>query len=393
MHRIVERIGTGSARPKPGYLFVVCSSNQLYSGTGTALFEWIGYAKEFFRFGLLMDCAEQRNFDIGRKFCAANGVEFIPEAPAPKWGACDPGVARIAHYLRSGDWPYVEIVSWANAATNLDVVTSAPSETKLVFTPHSQPIWTLPDSERHFLVEPVLRLCLERADVVACDSPLEVARLRDKVPETRAVYLPIGVDEKKFTLSHLPKQRGQVSLICDFFERRKRADLAIAAMQRNMKTHNSTFVMAGRGSDAIAIPTSIQSRTTRMGYVSEADLIALYQKSSVFLLLSDFEAFGIPIVEALFCGTRVVINDTPEMRSLYADMPGVHLVDNRDDMAVDAAILAALEENDRSASIRDAAVAKFGLTPAFGRKLSAIRECDSLAPPWTSKQYLADVAA
>ncbi|MGB9188678.1 MAG: glycosyltransferase [Methylovirgula sp.] len=391
MHAIVEGAEAVPTRSKPGYLFVICSGNQLYSGTGTAIFEWIRYAKDHFRFGLLMDCTERRNFDIGKKFCADNGVKFIPEVPAPKLGACDPGVARIAHYLRSGDWPYVEIVSWANAATNIDVVTSVPNETKLIFTPHNQPKWTIADSERHFLIEPVLQLCLKRADVVACDCPAEVATLRDKVPEARALDLPIGVDDKKFRLSHSPKERQQVLLICDFFEHRKRPDLAIAAMQRVMARHNVSFVMAGRGSDSISLPASIESRTTRLGYVNEADLLSLYQRSSVFLLLSDYEAFGIPIVEALFCGTRVVINDTREMHSLYADLPGVRLVNNRDDAAVDSAILAALEENDRSALIRDAAVVKFAVENAFGRKLAAIKESHAHMPQSESRLYVADV--
>src|SRR6202012_5153798 len=118
------------------YLIVICSSNQLYSGAGNALFEWIRYAKQSFHFVLLMDCDDKKNYDIGRTFCIDNGIEFFTEVPSRKSGACDPGVARTAHYLRSGRWSYVEILSWANAATNIDVVTSIAPETKLIFTPH-----------------------------------------------------------------------------------------------------------------------------------------------------------------------------------------------------------------------------------------------------------------
>jgi glycosyltransferase involved in cell wall biosynthesis len=380
-----------SATERPGYLIVLCSSNQLYSGTGTALFEWIRYAKERFQFGLLMDCDDKKNFDIGRAFCIDNGIEFFTEVPARKWGACDPGVSRIAHYLRSGRWPYVEILSWANAATNIDVIASIPHETRLIFTPHTQPIWTLPGGDSHFLVEPVLHLCLQRADLVCCDSPAEVTTLREKTPTVRAACLPIGVDDRKYALVS-DARRQRVLMVCDCIEHRKRVDLAVAAVERTMTSRDVTFVMVGRGSDKVRISPEMESRVTRLGYVNESDLICLYQSSSVFLLLSDYEAFGIPIVEALFCGSEAVINDTPEMRSLYEELPGVQLVDNRNDAAVDAAIAAALRGTASSTSIRDAALTKFAKATAFRRKLEAIEALGVRPPPGESRLLQSDVA-
>jgi glycosyltransferase involved in cell wall biosynthesis len=357
---------------RPGYLCVVASSNQLYSGTGTALFEWILYAKDFFRFGLLMDNVVARNVEVAREFCVKNGVEFISEGAARKSGAPDPGAARIAYYLRSGKWPYVEIVSWANAATNIDVVTAAPEDMTLIYTPHTQPLWTLAENERYFLVEPVFRAVLVRSTVVLCDSPAEAASLREQVASVRAIHVPIGVDERKFALSDPGTKIPQVLLVCDFMEHRKRVDLAFSAIQRAMKKHDIDFAVAGRGSEAASLPSSIEPRTKRMGYVDERTLVSLYQQSSVFLLLSDYEAFGIPIVEALFCGTRVVINDQAEMRSLFKGLPGVYLVNNRNAAAIDTAIATALEDHTQPAEIRGAAVAEFGLKNAYGRKLDTI---------------------
>jgi glycosyltransferase involved in cell wall biosynthesis len=379
-------------RERPGYLIVICSSNQLYSGTGTALFEWIRYAKDSFRFGLLMDCDDKRNFDLGKKFCADNGIEFFCEVPARKFGACDPGVARIAHYLKSGRWPFVEIISWANAATNVDVVTSIPPETKLIFTPHTQPVWTIPGGERHHLIEPTLRLCLDRADLVCCDSPAEVTSLLQKHSAARAICLPIGVDDRKYALSFEAGKNGQILTVCDCVEHRKRVDLAIEAVERTTRAHSVNFVLVGRGSDRVDIPENMEKLVNRLGYVNERDLVSLYQNSSVFLLLSDYEAFGIPIVEALFCGTEVVINDTPEMRSLYEGLPGVQLVDNRNNADVDAAISAALQGTATRQSISQAAIAKFSTANAFQRKLEAIEALGVRPPLSEAGFYNADVA-
>ena len=148
---------------KPGYLFVISSGNQLYSGTGNALFDWIRYARDHFRFGILMDCANPDNFTIAKTFCAKNKIKFLVETPAPKMGAPNPGVARIARHLASGEWPFVEIVSWANASTNLDVVSSAPITTMVIFTPYTQPHWTIGDSASHFLLDPVFKHVLKKS--------------------------------------------------------------------------------------------------------------------------------------------------------------------------------------------------------------------------------------
>ena len=50
-----------------------------------------------------------------------------------------------------------------------------------------------------------------------------------------------------------------------------------------------------------------------LGYVDDADLPALYSGADAFVLPSLYEGFGIPVAEALACGTRVVASDIPEL--------------------------------------------------------------------------------
>ena len=56
-----------------------------------------------------------------------------------------------------------------------------------------------------------------------------------------------------------------------------------------------------------------------LGYVPDDDLPALYAGAELFVLPSLYEGFGMPVAEALRCGTRVLASDTPETREAGGD--------------------------------------------------------------------------
>lgn len=55
----------------------------------------------------------------------------------------------------------------------------------------------------------------------------------------------------------------------------------------------------------------LQDRVVITGFISDADLGALYREASVFVLPSLFEGFGMPAVEALGVGTPTLVSDLP----------------------------------------------------------------------------------
>ncbi len=50
------------------------------------------------------------------------------------------------------------------------------------------------------------------------------------------------------------------------------------------------------------------------GYVDDQRLADFYRRAELFIFPSSYEGFGIPVREALACGTRVVASDIPEIR-------------------------------------------------------------------------------
>ena len=57
----------------------------------------------------------------------------------------------------------------------------------------------------------------------------------------------------------------------------------------------------------------VRARIIFTGYVADADLAALYSDAVAFLYLSFYEGFGLPPLEAMQCGTPVIVSNTSSL--------------------------------------------------------------------------------
>jgi glycosyltransferase involved in cell wall biosynthesis len=60
---------------------------------------------------------------------------------------------------------------------------------------------------------------------------------------------------------------------------------------------------------AAAAASPVSDRIHFTGFVADEDLPALYSLAAVFAYPSHYEGFGIPVIEAMACGTPVVCAD------------------------------------------------------------------------------------
>jgi len=82
------------------------------------------------------------------------------------------------------------------------------------------------------------------------------------------------------------------------------------------------------------------------GYVSKTELAELYRGAAALVLPSRFEGFGLPVLEAMACGTPVVAAPEPALREVAGDA-AVYAEDG--DFA--AAVRRALDERERLSAV------------------------------------------
>jgi glycosyltransferase involved in cell wall biosynthesis len=319
-------------------LLVLSSSNQLYSGTGRVIFETLGRLLDEVDLEVAIDDEDPRNVELARTFCTRHGLALHVGASVRLAGAPDAGNADLAGVMCSEPWDLVMAVSWANAATHRALLEEL-GKTALAYLPLHQPTWTIPlDDHGREVVESAHRAMLERSDVVLCISPWEqhaVTGLVPGHPPFCAVVAP-GCDFSLFEAGPA-QRRPDLLFVGDHREPRKRFDRVVRVFERvRARGVDARLVVVGNESEraAAALAPEVAGAVVSLGYVTEEELRRAYRESAVLLLLSEYEAYGLPVIEALASATPVVMTDQPAPRSLYDREDAVHFVDGDDADAV-----------------------------------------------------------
>ena len=101
---------------------------------------------------------------------------------------------------------------------------------------------------------------------------------------------------------------------------RKRIDLLIRIMATLGRRARLVRVGGVFAAEQAALARDLGvSNVVVLPFVDRSTLAAIYRRSALLLLPSEREGFGLPLVEALSCGTPVVASDIPALREVGAE--------------------------------------------------------------------------
>jgi glycosyltransferase involved in cell wall biosynthesis len=133
-----------------------------------------------------------------------------------------------------------------------------------------------------------------------------------EIPEERIVVTPNGVDP-----AFGPGDRGVDSYLLFVGAIQERKD-PIAAVEAAREVGLPLVVVGPEKDGRLAGELRRRGADIR-GYVAKQDLAELYRGAACLVLPSRYEGFGLPVLEAMACGTPVVARADPALREVAGD--------------------------------------------------------------------------
>jgi glycosyltransferase involved in cell wall biosynthesis len=174
-----------------------------------------------------------------------------------------------------------------------------------------------------------LQRCLEEADLVACVSETTLCRLATRFPKIAQrksviVHNCVNINSDR---PSAPVIEGQPFFLMVAQHRaNKNIPLALRAFgalleKGRIESRTLLVLLGNHGPETASIKAVVErealgDRVKMMDSVSDEELAWLYKSCDLLLAPSLMEGFGLPVVEGLLCGSRVVCSDIPTFREI-----------------------------------------------------------------------------
>jgi alpha-1,6-mannosyltransferase len=294
-------------------------------------------------------------------------VITMPSAPLPRTGGhrVMAGRRELGHLLDSLEPDRIEVSdratlrwtgNWARQRGVGSMMVSHESLAGLLG------VWGMP--KRDALADRLNLRTAEAFDQIVCTTAFAAAEFR-RLGVPNLVEVPLGVDLDQFHPSRFdPAVRSRYArpgellvVFCSRLSGAKRPELAVDAIAalRNSKVP-AVLVVAGDGTRR----TSLAYRAARLpvrfaGHIAErSDVAALLASADVVMSPGPVETFGLAALEALACGTPVVVNAESALPEVVGDA-GVAVAGTPEAFAEGVRRLIARPEAERRAAARERA--------------------------------------
>lgn len=160
----------------------------------------------------------------------------------------------------------------------------------------------------------------------------EIVKYYPDLASDNIFVVPHGVDHDKFKTKNLKlKTKENTILYIGRLEHKKNLIPLVKAFNliNNLKLEikNLKLILVGSPGFGYAdIKREIdaspyKSNIHQLGWIDRDGLVDQLNQASLFVLPSLYEGFGLPLLEAMACGTAVACSDIPSLKEVGADVP------------------------------------------------------------------------
>ena len=177
-----------------------------------------------------------------------------------------------------------------------------------------------------------LQQCLKEVNCVACVSETTLSRLKMRIPrfahrKSVVVHNCVTIDSNN-PVSPAGK-RYKFALVVAQHRANKNIPLALKVFEellqrKEIDQHTSLLLVGNRGPETTAVWSLIEQRSLEASVklidgVTDGELRWLYENCEFLMVPSSMEGLGLPIVEGLFCCSRIVCSDISAFREIGGD--------------------------------------------------------------------------
>jgi phosphatidylinositol alpha-mannosyltransferase len=227
--------------------------------------------------------------------------------------------ARVRQWISQGEFDLLHLHE--PAIPSISLLACFASEGPLVGTFHA----SAKRQKAIFAIGPILEPVIEKLTARIAVSEAARETLREHL-ETDAVVVPNGIYARRLAAGKLdPRWSGEsIGFIGRFDEPRKGLAVLVAALPKIIESNPAIRVLVAGPGDAIkfleGVPTSLHSRFTFLGRISEAEKADFLHSIGVYVAPNTGgESFGIILAEALAAGAAVVASDIPAFQALLGN--------------------------------------------------------------------------
>ena len=151
-----------------------------------------------------------------------------------------------------------------------------------------------------------------RRIIVPSDYVKQKVMRRFALPSEKIITIPEGVDASKFRPMDVPNGMERYVLFVGTLEPRKNLAGLLSAWDKIKGKHADVSLVIAGGAGRVFRQdrhSACAERVRWAGYVPEEALPSLYAGADLFVLPSLDEGFGLTALEAMACGTPVLVSD------------------------------------------------------------------------------------